>query len=117
MELVETTKMIQKGLQRFLNLRELQESVYDNVENWDEPETNIAEICWQCLEILNLVSERRGGEVLRELVVDLEMLLVPVLKKLMIWRHRSAKFIHSNKDQIYKKSYSFLSPSDLFLKS
>ncbi len=36
MKLVETTKVIQKSLQRFLNLRKLQESVDDNVENWDE---------------------------------------------------------------------------------
>ena len=56
MKLVETTKVIQKSLQRFLNLRKFKEPVNDNVENWDKSKTYVSKICGQCLEILNLVS-------------------------------------------------------------
>lgn len=98
MKFVETTKVIQKCLQRFLNLGKFQEAMDDNVEYWYKSETNIAKICGQCLEVLNLVCERRGREVLRELIVNLKMLLVPVIEKLMIGRHCSAKLIHSNKE-------------------
>ena len=79
----------------------------DNVENWDKSKTYISKICGQCLEILNLVSKRRRREVLWELVVDLKMLLVPILQKLMIRRHCSAKLIHSFKKQ-YDKVEFFL---------
>ena len=103
MKFVETTKVIQKCLQRFLNLGKFQEAMDDNVEYWYKSETNIAKICGQCLEVLNLVCERRRREVLRELIVNLKMLLVPVIEKLMIGRHCSAKLIHSNKEAIIVK--------------
>ena len=44
MKLVETTKVIQKSLQRFLNLRKFKEPVNDNVENWDKSKTYISKI-------------------------------------------------------------------------
>lgn len=103
MKLVETTKVIQKCLQRFLNLRKFKETMDDNVEYWYKSETDVAKICGQCLEVLNLVSERRRREVLRELIVNFKMLLVPVLEKLMIRRHCSAKLIHSDKEAIIVK--------------
>ena len=103
MKLVETTKVIQKCLQRFLNLRKFKETMDDNVEYWYESETDVAKICGQSLEVLNLVSERRRREVLRKLIVNFKMLLVPVLEKLMIRRHCSAKLIHSNKEAIIVK--------------
>ena len=107
MKFVETSKVIQKSFQRFLNLRKFKEPMNDNVENWDKSKTYISKICGQCLEILNLVSKRRRREVLWELVVDLKMLLVPILQKLMIRRHCSAKLIHSFKKQ-YRKVEFFL---------
>ena len=103
MKLVETTKVIQKCLQRFLNLRKFKETMDDNVEYWYKSQTDVAKICGQCLEVLNLVSERRRREVLRELIVNFKMLLVPVLEKLMIRRHCSAKLIHSNKEAVIVK--------------
>ena len=103
MKLVETTKVIQKCLQRFLNLRKFKETMDDNVEYWYKSQTDVAKIRGQCLEVLNLVSERRRREVLRELIVNFKMLLVPVLEKLMIRRHCSAKLIHSNKEAVLVK--------------
>ena len=47
------------------------------------------------LEVLVLLRQDVRSEFLRELLVDLEMFLVPVLQELVFRRHRSAELVHS----------------------
>ena len=69
--------------------------MHDNVKDWDESEANIAEVHWQSLKAWVLLCEHVRCELLRELLVDLKVLLVPVLQKVVLRRHVSAKLIHS----------------------
>ena len=67
----------------------------NNVEYWNEAQTNISKVGWKSLKVVGFVGERGGGEVLGELAVDLKMLLMPVIQKLVVWRHCSAKLVDS----------------------
>ena len=66
-----------------------------NVKDRDESETDIAKVHWQSLIVGVLLREHIGGKLLWELLVDLEVLLVPVLQQVMFRRHVSAKLVHS----------------------
>ena len=65
-----------------------------DIKHWDEPETDVAKVGWQGLEVL-LLSESVRGELLRELGVDLQVLLVPVVQEVVVRGHDPAELIHS----------------------
>ena len=68
--------------------------VNHNVEHGDKTETDVTEVCRESLEVLFL-SESVWREFLRELVVDLQVLLVPVVQQVMVGRHHSTELVHS----------------------
>ena len=65
-----------------------------DVEYWDESETDVPKVCWEGLEVLLLCQSVRA-EFLRELSVDLQVLLVPVIQQVMIRRHHAAELVDS----------------------
>ena len=70
--------------------------VHHDIKHRDEPETDVTEVGRQGLEVL-LLSESIRGELLRELGVDLQVLLVPVVQQVVVGGHDAAELIHSDR--------------------
>ena len=99
MELVETAQVVQQGLQGLLDLGQLQEPVDHDVKHRDEPEADVAEVGREGLEMLFL-CQSVGRELLRELSVELEVFLVPVLQQVVVGRHDPAELVHSEQQGV-----------------
>ena len=64
-----------------------------DIKHRDEPETDVTEVGWQGLEMLFL-RQSVGREFLRELSVELQVFLVPVLQEVVVRRHDPAELVH-----------------------
>ena len=66
------------------HLRYFKKPMNHNVKDWDEAEADIAKVHWQSLKAGVLLREHIRCKLFWELLVDLEVLLVPVLQQVML---------------------------------